>query len=378
MLNEYFQSRTETMLATLRTLVEHESPSTDQARLEVLATHLAELLQARGAQVERMTNLAGGDHLLARFAPAGTPDGPPALIVCHYDTVHGVGSLERMPFRVEGDAAFGPGIYDMKAGITLALEALEAITTLALPLPRPIVVLITSDEETGSRTSRALIEEIAKGAAFALIMEPPIEQQDALKTSRKGIGHFAIEIEGVPAHAGVEPEKGVSAITELAHQVLFLHGLNDREKGTTVNVGVVSGGTRSNVVAAHARLDIDARAWTGAEAERVAGAILGVQGQLAGAKLNAKGAFERPPMERSPAIIELFGRAQTIAGTLGMTLHEGGTGGGSDGNFTAAIGTPTLDGLGVPGKGAHADHEQIRVSGLAERAALLTALLAGL
>ena len=377
MLTDHFQSRTEPMLATLRVLVEHESPSNDLGRLGLLATVLAERLAALGCAVERLPG-PNGEHLRATLAPSGTPAGPPALIMCHYDTVHAAGSLAQMPFRVDGDTAFGPGIYDMKAGIVLALEALGAITALGLALPRPITLLITADEETGSRSSRDLIEGSARGAAFALVMEPPVEGLDALKTSRKGVGHFSVEITGRPAHAGVEPEKGISAITELAHQVLFLNGLNDRAEGTTVNVGVVAGGTRSNVVAASARLDIDARAWSAAEAERVTKAILGAQAQLPGALLSAQGAFARPPMERSPAIAALFARAQNLAAGLGMELREGGTGGGSDGNFTAAIGTPTLDGLGVPGQGAHASHEQIRISGLAERAALLTTLLSGL
>ncbi len=244
---------------------------------------------------------------------------------------------------------------------------------LGLTLPRPLTVLLTSDEEVGSQTSRGLIEEEARAAAHVLVMEPPIPP-GLLKTTRKGVGRFSLTVTGKPAHAGAEPEKGVSAIQELAHQILALHSLTDLATGTTVNVGKISGGTAGNVVAAQARAEIDTRAWTQAEADRLLHAIYGLAPVTPGATLAIEGEWNRPPLERS-ATGAIFGRAQAIGSGLGLALQEGGTGGGSDGNFTGALGIPTLDGLGVPGNGAHADHEHILIDQLPVRAALLTALL---
>ena len=315
----------------------------------------------------------------ATFAPAGVdPDAKPALILCHYDTVWPVGSLETHPFRIEtGDdgirRAYGPGIFDMQTSLVMVAEVLRAVNALDLPLTRPITVLMTSDEEVGSRTSRKLIEEEARKAAYVLVMESPLPG-GVIKTNRKGSAHFELAIRGKAAHAGVEPEKGISAVQELAHQILALHSLTDLEIGTTVNVGVVSGGSRSNVVAADAHAVIDVRFWTAAEMERVITAIRGLTPVLPGAKLEMRGGASRPPLER--AMTEgLFAQAQVIGEKLGLTLTEGGTGGGSDGNLTGAIGVPTLDGLGCPGHGAHADHEHIEIDRLAERTALLAALL---
>jgi glutamate carboxypeptidase len=266
----------------------------------------------------------------------------------------------------------------MKASIVLAEFVLHALISQPAPLPRPLVLLLTSDEEIGSRTSRQLIEDAARQAAHVLVLEPPVEPQGALKTARKGVGRFVVEITGRAAHAGVEPQKGASAIVEMAQQILAIHALNDYERGTTLNIGVAQGGTRANVVPERATLTIDGRAWSLAEAERITQAMLALSAQTPGTGLNISGSFDRPPMERSPATAALFARAQAIGKTLGMTLSEDATGGGSDGNFTAALGVPTLDGLGVPGAGAHAEHEHILVSGLAERAALLHALLRAL
>jgi glutamate carboxypeptidase len=279
-----------------------------------------------------------------------------------------------MPFRVEEGRAHGPGVYDMKASLVLIEFALAALNGLDLRPARPVVVLITSDEEIGSPTARAIIEREASGCAHVLVVEPPLAS-GALKTARKGVGRFTVEVEGRAAHAGVEPEKGVSAIEELAHQILYLQTLGNREAGTTVNVGVIAGGTTVNVVAARATAEVDVRAWTGDEARRIEQAMQSLHPHLADARVTARGGFNRPPMERTPEGIALYQKVRAIGQSLGLDLAEGSTGGGSDGNFTAALGIPTIDGLGVPGQGAHAANEHILIDSMPERAALLAALL---
>lgn len=370
---DYFQTRQTEMLGVIEQLVTQETPSADKPRLDAFAEFLAGRLRGAGAAVEIIPSATRGNHVRATF---GAGDAPPALILCHYDTVWAVGSLATHPYRIEAGKAYGPGIFDMQSSLMLAEYALRAVTDLQLTLPRPVTVLITSDEEVGSPTSRDLIETEAKRSAYVLVMESPLPG-GVLKTSRKGGGTLELTVTGRAAHAGVEPERGISAILELAHQIVHLHGLTDWAQGTTVNVGVVQGGTVSNVVAAEAIAKIDLRAWTQAEADRLMTAIRGLQPVTPGATLAVSGDWNRPPLERS-ATAALFARAQAIGATLGLDLSEGATGGGSDGNFTGALGIPTLDGLGVPGHGAHADHEHIEVDQIAGRAALLTALLAKL
>lgn len=371
----YFSERQDEMLDIVRQLVTQETPSHDKPRLDAFAGLLADRLRQAGATVEIIPVEERGNHLRARFGPRHS-DAPPALVLCHYDTVWAVGSLATHPFRVEEGKAYGPGIFDMQSSLMLVEMAIRACADLGMDLPRPVTVLITSDEEVGSPTSRALIEAEARAAAYVLVMESPLPG-GALKTSRKGVGRYTLSITGRAAHAGVEPEKGISAVQELAHQILALHGLTDMARGTTVNVGVVQAGTVPNVVAAQAVAEIDARAWTQAEADRIHQAIMGMQPATPGAQLTVRGGWNRPPLERRMTA-DLFARAQAIGRTLGLDLDEGGTGGGSDGNFTGALGIPTLDGLGVPGHGAHADHEHIEVDQMAGRAALITALLAQL
>jgi glutamate carboxypeptidase len=361
------------MLGAIRQMVVQETPSSDKPRLDAFAEYLAGRLRGAGASVEIIANVERGNHVRATYAG---PHTNPALILCHFDTVWAVGTLDARPFRIENGKAYGPGVFDMKSSLVLAEYALRATGDLKLALPRPVTILMTSDEEVGSRTSRSLIEEEAKKAAYVLVMESPLPG-GVLKTTRKGIGGWDLAISGRAAHAGIEPEKGISAIQELAHQILVLHSLTDMAKGTTVNVGVVHGGTVSNVVAPHASAEIDVRAWTEEEADRVAAAIQNLQPVTPGVTLQVTGGWNRPPLE-AKVTRDLFQRARVIGHRLGLDLQEGGTGGGSDGNITGALGAPTLDGLGVPGAGAHADYEHIEVDKIGERAALLVALLLGL
>jgi glutamate carboxypeptidase len=263
----------------------------------------------------------------------------------------------------------------MKAGLVIAEYALRALQALGEAPRRPVVAIMNSDEEIGSRSSRALIESEGARAAYVLVLEPA-NLDGSLKTARKGVGAFSLEVHGRASHAGAAPEQGVSAIGELAAQVVRLHAMSDPDVGTTVNVGVVEGGSRSNVVAASARAQIDVRAWTRVDAERLAARIRGLEPIHPDAHLTISGGFGRMPMERTPEAVRLFTEAQRIGREIGLELNEGASGGGSDGNFTAALGTPTLDGLGALGAGAHAADEFVELSSLPQRTALLAGLLA--
>jgi len=362
------EPRRDEMIALLRRLVEIESPSDDRPGLDQFAATVQELFTPFGP----IESLPGerGTHL--RLRVDGAAASPHAVALCHYDTVWPKGTLERIPFNVDGEGvARGPGCFDMKAGIVVLYFALHAVRD---RLARPLHVLFTCDEEVGSPTSRAVIEREASGARVAYVLESPLPG-GTLKTARKGTGDYLVRIEGRAAHAGVEPQKGISATHELALQTLALHALNNYEVGTTVNVGVVHGGTRPNVVAANAEAHVDVRVATLAEASRLDAAIRGLTPSLAGAHLDISGGLNRPPMERSAEMAELFQRAHAIAASMDVALEEGATGGGSDGNFTAAIGVPTLDGLGAEGEGAHAAHEHVNTESLPRRAALVAGLL---
>jgi glutamate carboxypeptidase len=357
------------MLAALERLIAAESPSLNKARCDACADEVARLFAERvGVKPIRHRREDRGDHLEFRVGDGESP----IVVLCHHDTVWAEGTLAWLPFSVDGDRVAGPGTYDMKAGIVEAAFALEG----ARP-NRPIVVLSTSDEEIGSASSRALIEGTARHAVAVLVLEPAAGG-GAIKTARKGIADFKLEVEGRAAHAGVEPEKGISAVDELAHQVLVLRSLADPASGTTINVGVVSGGTRPNVVAAHASADIDVRFAQASEAERVVGAIRNLQPRLPGARLSVSGGVDRPPMERSQGVARLADLAIRTAREIGFSLSETSTGGGSDGNFTAAMGIPTLDGLGPDGGGAHADSEHLLVESWLLRTILLRRLIEAL
>lgn len=368
----WMQHRQAGMLDDVAVLVACESPSRDKPSLDALANLLEGRLRALGGDVERIANPVGGDHLKARFGPAR--DVPPALVVLHYDTVWPKGTLAARPFRVEGPRGYGPGAYDMKASLVLLESALAAFQALGLQPARQVQVLITSDEEIGSPTSRPLIESTAQSCAYALVLEPPLAD-GRLKTARKGVGGFSVDVEGKAAHAGIEPEKGINAITELALQIPRINALANPAVGTTINVGLIEGGTTPNVVPAKATARVDVRVAKQDEAQRIEAAFHALEPITPGASIRVTGGVNRPPMERTPAIEALFERAQHIGASLELELGQGSTGGGSDGNFTAALGVPTLDGLGTPGGGAHAIDEHILIDALPERAALLACLL---
>jgi glutamate carboxypeptidase len=353
-----------------RALATLESPSHDKAAVDRCGQELGRRLAAIGARVERLPRETAGDHLRAEFG-----SGPrQVLVLGHFDTVWEVGQINRMPVEVRGDRLYGPGVYDMKAGLAIGMLAMRALRSLRLDLRHRVVFLCTSDEEIGSGSSRAAIEADARRSDAVLVLEPALPD-GAVKTSRKGVGVFELVIEGVSAHAGVEPGRGASAIVELAHQTLALESLRDPARGLSVDVGVVSGGTRSNVVAGRARAEIDVRVTSAGDAARTEAAIRGLAARNPRARLHVSGSINRPPMERTAEVVRLYRAAKDVAAGLGFDLGEGGTGGASDGNFTAALGIPTLDGLGALGDGAHAIDEHASIPALSRQAALLAGLL---
>ena len=322
-----------------------------------------------GEELERLggeVTLLEGGHLRAELPGQGAP----LLLSGHTDTVWPEGTLAEMPFRVEGGTAFGPGAYDMKAGLAVLLEAIRR----AGDDRRPLRVFLTADEEMGSPTGRSLLEQAAQGVAAAFVVEPPGTSGN-LKTARKGLGRFRLTITGRPAHAGTSRAQGVSAIEELAHQILALHGLNDDDWGVSLNVGVVSGGTSENVVAAEAEARVDVRVATMADRERLERVLAELQPVNPDAKLELGGGWTRPPLERSEGAGKLFSRAREYGRELGLELEEESSGGGSDGNLIGALGVPVLDGLGAQGAGAHSPEEQVELASMPVRAELLARLL---
>jgi len=371
----HFNDRQQVILDSIRTLVERETTSREETRLNEISGFVAARLQELGGEIELTSQPGYGTHLRARFSFGHSATVPHLLIIGHLDTVWPVGTLRKMPFRVTPEgAAHGPGIFDMKSGVVIATECLNAIRTFGLQTRRPITLLLTCDEEIGSRTSRPLVEEEARRAAAALVLEPPITG-GVVKTGRKGIGVFKLRAVGRAAHAGLDPRKGVNAIVELSHQVVRLAAMNDHERGVTVSVGLMNGGTALNVVPAEATAKADVRFWTPEDGERIVNKIRTLKPVLEDAQLEITGGINRPPMPRSEKNIALFEHAKTLATEIGFDLKDAVVGGGSDGNFTAAMGVPTLDGLGVDGAGAHADHEHILISDIPRRAALLTRLM---
>jgi glutamate carboxypeptidase len=363
------------LLDTIRALATFESPTHNKAAVDACGRELQQRLEAIGARVTRLAQESAGDHLRAELGSGPTQ----ILVLGHFDTVWDVGQLKTMPVRDIDGRLHGPGVYDMKAGIALGMLAARALAELP---PRPglpptayrLVMLWTTDEETGSATSRALLETEARRSRAVLVLEPSLPG-GALKTGRKGCGEFELVIRGVAAHAGIDPSKGASAIRELARQILRIEQLQEPSRGVTLNVGIVQGGTRANVVAGEARAVIDVRVPTMPDAERVREALAGLRPEIPGTSLEVRGRIDRPPLERTDAVARLYHTARELAAELGRELHEGSTGGGSDGNFTAAAGVPTLDGLGAVGDGAHALHEHVVIADLPWRAALLAGLV---
>jgi glutamate carboxypeptidase len=347
--------------ALLKELVEIESP-TYSSGVRRVAVRMAEELETMGATVA----IDDGDHVVAEL----DGDGAPLLLLGHTDTVWEEGTLATMPFRVEDGIAYGPGVYDMKGCLVVMVDAIAR----ARPGRRPLRVFLTADEEHGSRTAREAMREAADGVIAALVVEPPTANGH-LKTARKGLGRFHVAITGRPAHAGTSLADGASAVEELAHQIIRLHELTDHDRGISVNVGVVHGGTRENVVAAYADARLDVRVSERADVERLERILRGLQPTVHGTSIEVDGEWTRPPLERSPGGAKLFARAQEIGRGLGLELREASSGGGSDANLVGALGVPVLDGLGAAGKGAHAHDEQIRLDAVPVRAQLLAGLL---
>ena len=372
----YFQTIEPQMIEWLKNLINIDSPSNDKVALDTLARNLGEQLSNDGGAVEIIPNKVGGNHLIARFA-GHSDDLKPILILGHLDTVWDKGESGRRPARLENGKLFGPGAFDMRGGITLILAMVHYLSKNKSQIKRPFTILFDSDEEVGTPTARTLIESEAKKSAVTLVLEPCIPG-GALKTARKGVGTFKITASGLAAHAGIDYHNGVSAIQEVSHQILQLYDLNDFDKGTTVNPGVIRGGSRSNVVADQAEIEVDIRVKTISEGKRLVQKINALQTKLKGTVIKIEGSLNRPPLERTTQVIQLFQRARKLATELGIELREGSTGGGSDGCFTADMGIPTLDGLGPDGSGAHALDEHVVVESLVPRAALLTHLVLNL
>ena len=357
-----------TILDGIRRWVEIETPTDAPEQVNRLATLVADGYRDLPARVERIPGHGGcGDHLMVRSSWG--QDAPGILILSHLDTVHPLGFIERLPFKIEGDSAFGPGIYDMKGGAYLAYHAFHQLCAGGAPSPLGITQLYVSDEEIGSPTSRRLIEAKGNRAKYVLVTEPARDGGKVV-TRRKGVGRFEVFIKGMPAHAGARPQDGRSAIRELANVIATLQGMNDPERRITVNVGVVRGGTRANVVAEEAYAEVDLRIPTMPDADDLVARILNLQSRSEGVSVTVTGKLNRPPYEKGNAGAALFEHARTLAAEIGFELVDTFTGGGSDGNFTAAQ-TATLDGLGVDGKGAHTHYEQLYISSIEPRARLL-------
>ena len=362
------------MLRTLETFVCTESPSTEKAAADVCARVIAAEWSKRGVPVELLEQKNRGAHLRISYVPAKAKPRSQLLVLGHYDTVYASGTLAKMPFRTAAGRVYGPGAFDMKAGIVQALFALDAIQQVGAALTKKIVFLWTSDEEIGSESSRKLLEAEAKRGDAVFVLEPALGTKGLLKTARKGVGEAEIIVQGRASHAGLAPEKGVNAIHELALQIARVEEWNDLPRGVSVNVGQVAGGTRPNVIPDHARAVLDLRALRVADMRKTEKQLRGLRPLLPGAKLTVRGGFNRAPLEREQSS-QLFQRATVLAKRMGLTIGEATAGGGSDGNLTAALGIPTLDGLGAVGDGAHSPAEYIVARAMPQRAALLASLL---
>lgn len=356
------------MKSLLKTLVETESPSHDKSAVDRVGAVVAEEARKLGAQVETIPNSRTGDHVLSKW---GSGEGG-ILLLCHMDTVFPLGTIQKIPYREEGDRIFGPGALDMKAGIVITLAAIESARRSGSN--RPVALLCTSDEEIGSHTSRAHIELLAKESALVLVLEGGL-LDGSLKTWRKGVGGFTVKVKGRAAHAGGEHQMGRNAIEEMAHQVIAIQKLTDYSKQTTVNVGVIQGGTVTNVVPEECTIKVDVRIQQPDEWDRIESEIRKLKPVLDGTSIEVTGRLNRPPMPFNETMKATFEKAKSIAAQAGIELKTGGSGGGSDANFVAAFGVPVLDGLGAIGEGYHSEREYILADSLEGRVKLLSTLL---
>ena len=362
------------MLATLQRLVSIESPSLEKAPADKCCDVLAAEWRKRGATVERIAQKRHGDQLRITWWPNKARPKGQLLVLGHYDTVYASGTLKKMPWRVSGGKAYGPGTFDMKAGIVHALFALETLQQAKAPLTHRLVFLWTSDEEIGSDVSRKIIEAEARRSDAVFVLEPSLGPKGLIKTARKGVGEAELIVHGRASHAGLAPQEGINAIHELSRQLTRIQEWNDPRNGVTVNADVIEGGTRVNVIAEQARAGLDLRALRVSDMDRIGRKLKALRPILPGAKLEIRGGFNRAPLERKMSAA-LFTKAKALAVQMGVSLGESTAGGGSDGNLTAALGVPTLDGLGAVGHGAHSHDEHILVNTMPARAALLAALL---
>jgi glutamate carboxypeptidase len=362
------------LMQWLRALVEMESPSDDKAAVDRCVDAAAEFAASLGGRVRRHRQRKYGDVLELRFGASGERSAEPVMLLGHLDTVWPLGTLRTMPFRVADGRVWGPGTLDMKAGVAMGLVAIRALRE-ADALRRPVTFLLNSDEEVGSEVSRPITEKLARESKVVFVLEPAQGLSGAYKTARKGVGGYTVRVRGLAAHAGVDFERGHSAVHELAWQLEKVRGFTELERGLTVNAGVVRGGTRTNVVAAEAEAEIDVRIVRARDAARIEKKFRSLRARDRGCVLHVEGGMNRPPMERTRANAALYRRAATLAAQMGFALAEASTGGGSDGNFTAALGVPTLDGMGAVGEGAHATHESVQVKDLVPRTALLAEMI---
>lgn len=370
----FLKERKVEMVEVLKQLVEMESPSHEKEMVDQLGEKIQSIFtQYVGGKMRVIDNAYAGNLLRAEFGEGEEQ----ILLLTHMDTVWPKGTLDQMPFRIEGDKAFGPGTFDMKGGIVQGIFALHALREMGISLNTKVVLLVTPDEESGSETSKSFIEEEAKKSKYVLVLESASSTAGKLKTSRKGVGMFYIKVKGRASHSGIEPEKGISAIEELARIILYLHSLTDLEKGITLNAGVIKGGSASNVIAAEAEAEIDLRVMNNAQFDEVIPLITNLQPSKEGLTIEVTGGINRPPLEKTTEIGEMFQIAKELSEIyLGFDLEEEMSGGGSDGSYASQF-APTLDGLGPVGDGAHAQHEHLLISQMPLRSALVALLILG-
>jgi glutamate carboxypeptidase len=369
----FFSGHRHEIVHTIRELVEIESPSDSKPAVDRIAAFLAQKFEALGGRTQLHRSSDFGDSLQVNFA--GKTHRKPVLILGHYDTVYPLGTLTNMPCKIDNGRLHGPGVLDMKSGIALMLHAIEALKAWHGALPRPVTVFLVSDEEIGSHSSRKITEALAKESAGVLVLEPAAGLRGAVKTARKGVGEYTLRVKGVAAHAGLDPGKGHSAILELSRQIAVIANMNNLRQGVSVNPGVIQGGTRTNVVAAEASAGIDVRIKQAKQAAAINRKLRSLKPFDKHCKLEITGNINRLPMERTAGVAALYKKAQQIASQVKWNIEEAAVGGGSDGNFTAGMGIPTLDGLGGVGEGAHAVHEFIVISELPRRALLLAGMI---